>query len=65
MHAEVKNPETRETQATNEFHFTMETYDKNPVPTVLPKTYAESMIYLDSRRRYQEAMSIRRSPTLQ
>ena len=62
VHAEVIDPHTGASCTTNEFHFTFETAKGDPVPTVLPKTYAESMIYLDSRRRFEEAMSFRRRP---
>ncbi|XP_067948664.1 acyl-coenzyme A thioesterase 9, mitochondrial-like [Watersipora subatra] len=64
VYAEVRDPETGASCTTNEFHFTLETADGRPVPTALPKTYAESMIYLDSRRRFEEAMLLRRQQTL-
>lgn len=52
VHAEVVNPidETRET--TNDFYFTFNTR-QNDVPTVMPKTYAESMLYLDGKRHFE------------
>ena len=59
MHAEVIDPATEKACATNEFHFTLETSDGRVVPQVMPKTYSESMIYLDSRRRFLEAMTYR------
>lgn len=59
VHAEVRDPVTDQSYTSNEFHFTLEASDGKPVPRVLPKTYAESMIYLDSRRRFREAMEYR------
>lgn len=52
VHSEVVDPRTGERDTTNVFHFTIVT--ENPVPLVWPKTYGESMLYLDGRRRFLE-----------
>eukprot|EP00057_Strongylocentrotus_purpuratus_P029198 XP_011683672.1 PREDICTED: acyl-coenzyme A thioesterase 10, mitochondrial [Strongylocentrotus purpuratus] len=52
VHSEVVDPRTGEHDTTNVFHFTIVT--ENPVPLVWPKTYGESMLYLDGRRRFLE-----------
>lgn len=46
--AEVTDPEAGTTDLTNTFHFTLAAQDK-PVPKILPRTYAESMLYLEGR----------------
>ncbi|XP_059170721.1 acyl-coenzyme A thioesterase 9, mitochondrial-like isoform X2 [Physella acuta] len=51
VHAEVVDPEKGTREATNDFHFTFDTGIPN-VPTVMPKTYAESMLYLVGKRSY-------------
>ncbi|KAI8391169.1 HotDog domain-containing protein [Radiomyces spectabilis] len=48
--AEVKDVDNDTTDVTNTFHFTFATADK-PVPSILPRTYAESMSYLEGKRR--------------
>eukprot|EP00842_Homolaphlyctis_polyrhiza_P001636 jgi/Hompol1/2473/HPOL_000092-RA len=40
-------------QTTNTFHFTFAAPNRETVPRVLPKTYEESMAYIDGRRRKQ------------
>lgn len=44
--AEVTDVEANTTDITNTFHFSLSTQDK-PVPQILPRTYAESMLYLE------------------
>lgn len=44
--AEVTDPEAGTTDLTNTFHFTLAAQDK-PVPKILPRTYAESILYLE------------------
>ncbi|CAK8698469.1 acyl-coenzyme A thioesterase 9, mitochondrial-like isoform X2 [Clavelina lepadiformis] len=56
VHAEVMDPRTGESRTSNVFHL-MFACDGN-IPNVMPKTYGESMLYLDGRRR------LRRSNTL-
>eukprot|EP00056_Hartaetosiga_gracilis_P000086 m.35805 g.35805 ORF g.35805 m.35805 type:complete len:464 (+) comp10049_c0_seq2:111-1502(+) len=51
--AEIINPNTGETKLTNSFNFTFATPSKTV--TVLPRTYAEGMRYLEGRRLYQNA----------
>ncbi|XP_071955370.1 acyl-coenzyme A thioesterase 9, mitochondrial-like [Antedon mediterranea] len=52
VHAEVMNPKTGEHYTTNSFNFTLAS--KGDVKPVIPKTYGESMLYLDGRRHFQE-----------
>lgn len=47
--ANVTDIESNVTDTTNTFHFTLSAAQK--VPKVLPKTYAESMLYLEGKRR--------------
>ncbi|XP_041483095.1 acyl-coenzyme A thioesterase 9, mitochondrial-like [Lytechinus variegatus] len=56
VHAEVVDPRTGDRDTTNVFHFTIVT--EKPVPLVWPKTYGESMLYLDGRRRFLEYKNI-------
>ncbi|KAI8994999.1 HotDog domain-containing protein [Pilobolus umbonatus] len=48
--AEVTNIETGTTDVTNTFHFTFASKDK-PVRQILPRTYVESILYLEGKRR--------------
>lgn len=48
VHAEVLNPMTGVSTTCNTFNFTFEC--DQTVPTVMPRTYGESMLYLDGRR---------------
>ncbi|KAJ3366014.1 Acyl-coenzyme A thioesterase 9, mitochondrial [Allomyces javanicus] len=53
--ADVVDPLTGKRDTTNVFHYTFtaaKTAPK-PVPHVLPRTYAESMLYLDAKRRWE------------
>jgi len=52
VHAEVVKPDTGERATTNEFHFTFDTGVPD-LPLVLPRTYAESMLYLNGKRRME------------
>ncbi|KAM6095900.1 acyl-coenzyme A thioesterase 9, mitochondrial isoform 3-T3 [Chlamydotis macqueenii] len=54
VHSEVYDPDTREHQTTNIFHFTF--VSENEVPRVVPKTYGESMLYLDGKRHFSAVM---------
>ncbi|KAK3086446.1 hypothetical protein FSP39_018538 [Pinctada imbricata] len=49
VHAEVVHPTQGVHFTTNDFHFTFDTKLVN-LPSVMPKTYAESMLYLDGKR---------------
>lgn len=51
VHAEVMEPMNESIQTSNTFNFTF-TCDKK-VPTVMPRTYGESMLYLDGRRHFK------------
>ncbi|KAG2205628.1 hypothetical protein INT46_003455 [Mucor plumbeus] len=53
--AEVTDPEAGTTDLTNTFHFTLAAQDK-PVPKILPKTYAESILYLEGKRRREQGV---------
>ncbi|XP_022085419.1 acyl-coenzyme A thioesterase 9, mitochondrial-like [Acanthaster planci] len=52
VHAEVVDPKTGERDTTNVFHFTVKS--NGPVPPVQPKTYGESMLFLNGRRHFLE-----------
>ncbi|KAM9628278.1 acyl-coenzyme A thioesterase 9, mitochondrial isoform 1-T1 [Morphnus guianensis] len=54
VHSEVYDADTREHQTTNIFHFTF--ISENEVPRVIPKTYGESMLYLDGKRHFAAIM---------
>ncbi|KAG0696704.1 Acyl-coenzyme A thioesterase 10, mitochondrial [Chionoecetes opilio] len=56
--ASVMDAATSSNNLTNIFHFTFET--DQPVPRSLPKTYHESMLYLDGRRHYQLVTGVRK-----
>ncbi|KAK3604467.1 hypothetical protein CHS0354_007171 [Potamilus streckersoni] len=53
VHAEVVNPKDETQETTNNFHFTFDS-KMDSLPTVMPKTYAESMLYLDGKRHFEE-----------
>ncbi|XP_063812297.1 acyl-coenzyme A thioesterase 9, mitochondrial [Pseudophryne corroboree] len=57
VHSEVSDPITGEHHTTNIFHFTYMS-DKE-VPQIVPKTYGESMLYLDGRRHFNAAVQSR------
>lgn len=59
VHAEVVNPEKGTQETTNTFHFTLRTLDNRPVPRVMPKTYAEGMLFLSGKRHYEESQKYR------
>nr|DBA34156.1 TPA: hypothetical protein GDO54_001746 [Pyxicephalus adspersus] len=50
VHSEVSDPITREHHTTNIFHFTF--MANKEVPCIVPKTYGESMLYLDGKRHF-------------
>uniref|UniRef100_A0A4W3IJS8 HotDog ACOT-type domain-containing protein n=2 Tax=Callorhinchus milii TaxID=7868 RepID=A0A4W3IJS8_CALMI len=54
VHSEVVDPLTLERKTTNVFHFTFSS-DKE-APKVFPKTYGESMLYLDGKRHYKASI---------
>ncbi|XP_064638232.1 acyl-coenzyme A thioesterase 9, mitochondrial-like isoform X2 [Lineus longissimus] len=54
VHAEVVDPMVGEQETTNTFHFTFSTIGN--VPTVVPNSYAETMLYLDGKRHFDESM---------
>ncbi|KAM4905280.1 acyl-coenzyme A thioesterase 9, mitochondrial isoform 6-T8 [Sylvia borin] len=54
VHSEVYNENTREHHTTNIFHFTF--ISENEVPQVVPKTYGESMLFLDGKRHFTAVM---------
>ncbi|KAI9029658.1 HotDog domain-containing protein, partial [Phycomyces nitens] len=58
--ASVNNIEAGTSYITNTFHFTFASNDK-PVPQVLPKTYAESMLYLEGKRRRVHGLKAKKS----
>jgi len=50
--AEVVNPKTGQMTVTNVFHYTFMIKSKIP-PSIIPKTYHESMMYLTGRRQFK------------
>lgn len=54
VHSEVASLQNKEHMTTNVFHFTF--MSEKEVPLVFPKTYGESMLYLDGQRHFN-AMS--------
>ncbi|CAF1617942.1 unnamed protein product [Adineta ricciae] len=51
VHAEVVDLHTAKRETTNVFYFIFKTKDNSPLQTnVVPKTYAEAMMYLDGKR---------------
>nr|XP_056717851.1 acyl-coenzyme A thioesterase 9, mitochondrial isoform X1 [Euleptes europaea]XP_056717852.1 acyl-coenzyme A thioesterase 9, mitochondrial isoform X1 [Euleptes europaea] len=54
VHSEVYNSDTRQHHTTNVFHFTF--MSENQIPQIVPKTYGESMLYLDGKRHFDSAM---------
>uniref|UniRef100_A0A7M4E848 Acyl-CoA thioesterase 9 n=1 Tax=Crocodylus porosus TaxID=8502 RepID=A0A7M4E848_CROPO len=54
VHSEVYDTDTKEHKTTNIFHFTF--MSENEVPQIVPKTYGESMLYLDGKRHFSATM---------
>ncbi|XP_070800171.1 acyl-coenzyme A thioesterase 9, mitochondrial isoform X2 [Pituophis catenifer annectens] len=54
VHSEVYDPDTRVHHTTNVFHFTF--MIEKEIPDVVPKTYGESMLYLDGKRHFDSVM---------
>ncbi|XP_021346919.1 acyl-coenzyme A thioesterase 9, mitochondrial-like [Mizuhopecten yessoensis] len=52
VHAEVVNVVDCTRATTNNFYFTFDTRQDQDVPAVLPRSYAESMLYLDGKRHF-------------
>uniref|UniRef100_A0A0B6ZLN7 HotDog ACOT-type domain-containing protein n=1 Tax=Arion vulgaris TaxID=1028688 RepID=A0A0B6ZLN7_9EUPU len=52
VHAEVLDPEKGTRDTTNDFQFTFDTGLPN-LPRIIPKTYAEAMLYLVGKRHYE------------
>ncbi|XP_074850409.1 acyl-coenzyme A thioesterase 9, mitochondrial isoform X3 [Carettochelys insculpta] len=54
VHSEVYDSDSREHKTTNIFHFTF--MSEREVPQIVPKTYGESMLYLDGKRHFSATM---------
>ncbi|CAF92613.1 unnamed protein product, partial [Tetraodon nigroviridis] len=54
VHSEVFDPLTRQHKTTNVFHFTF--MSDRDVPNIIPKTYGESMLYLDGKRHFNQTV---------
>ncbi|XP_056155510.1 acyl-CoA thioesterase 9, tandem duplicate 1 isoform X2 [Lampris incognitus] len=54
VHTEVLDPLTRQHNTTNIFHFTFAS--DSQVPSIVPKTYGESMLYLDGKRHFNQTL---------
>ncbi|XP_062907265.1 acyl-coenzyme A thioesterase 9, mitochondrial-like isoform X1 [Mobula hypostoma] len=55
VHSTVVDPVSREHHTTNIFHFTFGS--ENEVMQVFPKTYGESMLYLDGKRHFKARLN--------
>ncbi|OWJ99520.1 ACOT9 [Cervus elaphus hippelaphus] len=51
VHSEVASLQDKEHMTTNVFHFTF--MSEKEVPLVFPRTYGESMLYLDGQRHFK------------
>ncbi|XP_061483292.1 acyl-coenzyme A thioesterase 9, mitochondrial isoform X2 [Rhineura floridana] len=60
VHSEVYDPDTRVHHTTNVFHFTFML--EKEIPNIVPKTYGESMLYLDGKRHFDSAMKDNTAP---
>ncbi|KAG0174862.1 hypothetical protein DFQ29_007339 [Apophysomyces sp. BC1021] len=58
--AKVNDIEKNTSYITNTFHFTLESLGK-PVPNLLPRTYAESMRYIEGKRRREQGIKAKKS----
>ncbi|XP_077591648.1 acyl-coenzyme A thioesterase 9, mitochondrial-like [Stigmatopora nigra] len=54
VHSEVFDPMSRQHDTTNVFHFTF--VSDRDVPSVVPQTYGESMLYLDGKRHFDQGV---------
>ncbi|XP_011486895.1 acyl-coenzyme A thioesterase 9, mitochondrial isoform X2 [Oryzias latipes] len=54
VHSEVFDPLTRQHSTTNIFHYTFAS--EAEVPHIVPKTYGESMLYLDGKRHFNQTV---------
>ncbi|XP_048773344.1 acyl-coenzyme A thioesterase 9, mitochondrial-like isoform X2 [Ostrea edulis] len=52
VHAEVLDPDDGSRSTSNNFHFTFRCHEPT-IPSVMPKTYAEYMLYLDGKRHFE------------
>lgn len=59
VHSEVFDKTAQQHHTTNIFHFTFMT--ENDVPRIIPKTYGESMLYLDGKRHYESSTLIEKN----
>jgi len=51
VYATVHNPIKNVTKTTNTFNFQFETFDNSKMPKIIPKSYGESLLYIDGKRR--------------
>ncbi|EEC02415.1 acyl-CoA thioesterase, putative, partial [Ixodes scapularis] len=58
VNATVINPNTGSNIITNVFHFTFQLDGEGPAPRVTPKSYPESLLYIEGRRYLEMAMAI-------
>ncbi|XP_034023993.1 acyl-CoA thioesterase 9, tandem duplicate 1 isoform X2 [Thalassophryne amazonica] len=52
VHSEVFDPLTQQHNTTNVFHYTF--ISDRDVPNIIPKTYGESMLYIDGKRHFKQ-----------
>ncbi|XP_067848594.1 acyl-coenzyme A thioesterase 9, mitochondrial-like isoform X2 [Heptranchias perlo] len=60
VHSEVVDPLTKEHSTTNIFHFTFDS--EKEMMQIIPKTYGESMLYLDGKRHFKARINENQSP---
>ncbi|XP_028289830.1 acyl-coenzyme A thioesterase 9, mitochondrial isoform X2 [Gouania willdenowi] len=56
VHSEVFDPITQQHNTTNVFHFTFSS--DREVPHITPKTYGESMLFLDGKRHFNQTVPV-------
>ncbi|CAF0945146.1 unnamed protein product [Brachionus calyciflorus] len=52
VHAQTVDPKTSHKETSNDFYFKFKIPSTNPIAQVMPKTYAESMMYIDGKRHW-------------
>lgn len=57
VNATVIDPNTGKKEITNVFHFTFQLDGKDPAPRVTPKSYPESLLYIEGRRYLELAVA--------
>ena len=56
IYATVNDPVKRTDVTTNTFYFIFKTEDGSEMETVVPRTYGESLLNIDAKRRFEQIM---------